>query len=319
MNHIYPDYYKDFRCIADKCIHNCCIGWEIDIDEDTAKVYADTEGDFGQRLRNNIDFSGTPPFFIPAKDERCPFLNNKNLCDIITTIGEDNLCTICAEHPRFHNELPGRIESGLGMCCEEAARIILSKKDRTTLVCESGAYPETDDEIILLRDKVLGLVQDRSVNIDTRCDIILAICGIRLPHIDFFKWAEFLISLERLDENWTKLLEKLRDTKEETQKEICTRYNILYNETETEYEQLFHYITYRHLANAPDLDEAALRVAFGVFAVRLVRRIHSLLWAEKGESTLQERIDVCRMFSAEIEYSDENLDAVLDRLYTELK
>ena len=25
-----PSYYKDFKCIADKCRHSCCIGWEID-------------------------------------------------------------------------------------------------------------------------------------------------------------------------------------------------------------------------------------------------------------------------------------------------
>ena len=30
-----PEYYKQFQCIADKCTHSCCIGWEIDIDEIT--------------------------------------------------------------------------------------------------------------------------------------------------------------------------------------------------------------------------------------------------------------------------------------------
>ena len=29
-----PSYYKKFKCIADKCHHNCCIGWEIDIDDE---------------------------------------------------------------------------------------------------------------------------------------------------------------------------------------------------------------------------------------------------------------------------------------------
>mgnify|MGYP006874698003 CR=1 FL=1 len=34
---VYPDYYKEFKCIAGECRHSCCIGWEIDIDEETYK------------------------------------------------------------------------------------------------------------------------------------------------------------------------------------------------------------------------------------------------------------------------------------------
>ena len=35
MKLIAPDYYNKFSCIADKCRHSCCVGWEIDIDENT--------------------------------------------------------------------------------------------------------------------------------------------------------------------------------------------------------------------------------------------------------------------------------------------
>ena len=29
-----PGYYKQFTCIADRCIDNCCFGgWQIDIDK----------------------------------------------------------------------------------------------------------------------------------------------------------------------------------------------------------------------------------------------------------------------------------------------
>ena len=33
-----PEYYKQFKCIADKCTHSCCIGWEIDIDEEALLI-----------------------------------------------------------------------------------------------------------------------------------------------------------------------------------------------------------------------------------------------------------------------------------------
>ena len=34
-----PDSYPRFRCIADRCRHTCCVGWEIDIDPGTLAQY----------------------------------------------------------------------------------------------------------------------------------------------------------------------------------------------------------------------------------------------------------------------------------------
>lgn len=46
-----PEYYKNFKCIADKCEHSCCIGWEIDIDEETLKKYENLENRNRRRKR----------------------------------------------------------------------------------------------------------------------------------------------------------------------------------------------------------------------------------------------------------------------------
>ena len=54
MQILVPDYYKDFKCIADKCKHNCCIGWEIDIDDDTLEYYNKVGGVLGERFKENI-------------------------------------------------------------------------------------------------------------------------------------------------------------------------------------------------------------------------------------------------------------------------
>ena len=59
MNVIVPDYYKDFECIADRCRHSCCKGWEIDIDDVTLSHYESIKGDFGKRLKENISFEQT--------------------------------------------------------------------------------------------------------------------------------------------------------------------------------------------------------------------------------------------------------------------
>ena len=88
MQNAYPDYYPLFRCIADRCRHNCCIGWEIDVDGDSLAAYDQIGGEMGERLHKCIDRSGEMPHFILGEQERCPFLNGKNLCDLILYGGE---------------------------------------------------------------------------------------------------------------------------------------------------------------------------------------------------------------------------------------
>lgn len=126
---IYPDYYRKFKCIADRCTDSCCIGWEIDIDSESVESYKKCGGDLGRRLAENIIVSedGTHSFIL-GENERCPFLNSRNLCDIYAELGEDALCNICAYHPRFRSFFSDRTEIGLGLCCEAAAEIILSRR-----------------------------------------------------------------------------------------------------------------------------------------------------------------------------------------------
>lgn len=43
MKCTYPKYYKDFKCTAESCSDNCCIGWEIDIDEKSQEGFEDEQ------------------------------------------------------------------------------------------------------------------------------------------------------------------------------------------------------------------------------------------------------------------------------------
>ena len=306
MEHIFPDYYKDFRCIGGACKHNCCIGWEIDIDADTAAYYRTVSGEMGARLRANISTDGEPHFVLGA-DERCPFLNADNLCDIYIHLGEEHLCGICTDHPRFKNELPDRVEIGLGLCCEEAARLILGKKTPTVLV--GGG--ESADGIIALRDRVIALLQNREKPVSARIGEMLTLCGAALPEKDLGEWAEIFLDLERLDEHWTKLLETLRDR---WQTIDFGGFAAHMSARQTEYEQLLVYLIYRHFANAPDLNEATARAAFAALGYTLLYALGALMWTQSGDFTFAEQVELCRMFSSEIEYSDENVYVLLDVL-----
>ena len=35
----YPEYYKQFRCLAGECPDTCCVAWEIRVDRETAGLY----------------------------------------------------------------------------------------------------------------------------------------------------------------------------------------------------------------------------------------------------------------------------------------
>ena len=308
MTRVYPDYYNEFKCINKDCKHNCCIGWEIDIDYDTFSFYDSIKGDFGNRLKNNIDDSDIPHFIL-KKDERCPFLNDQNLCDIIITLGEDSICDICKEHPRFHNSLPTRIESGLGLCCEEAARIILGKKDPVNLIIDGE--DDTTDEIIILRDKVIELLQNRSMPIEARITQLYNSLKSERYEFDLKKLVEILLALERLDNKWTEILLLLKQNLSSAdydgfEKHITNRI--------TEYEQLLVYIIYRYFSNSFDIKEAFDVVLFADFVYKLIFSIGAVMYTVNGDFTFTDQIELVRMFSSEIEYSDQNIEIIFKEL-----
>ena len=85
MLYVEPDFYGEFQCIADKCAHSCCLGWEIDIDGETAALYEGLPGELGEELRQKMCREPEPHFCLTAED-RCPFLNEKGLCHLILSL-----------------------------------------------------------------------------------------------------------------------------------------------------------------------------------------------------------------------------------------
>ena len=159
MKLIAPDYYKEFQCIAGACRHTCCIGWEVDIDDESLKKFRAHDD-----ILAHIDVEGTPHFRLDER-EKCPFLNGDNLCDMILRHGEDILCQICRDHPRFRSYWADRTEIGLGLVCEEAGRLILGRREPMKLevisddgeICEE---PEDERWLTELRDGLLGQITD---------------------------------------------------------------------------------------------------------------------------------------------------------------
>ena len=159
-----PKYYKNFKCIADKCEHSCCIGWEIGVDGDSLEKYEHLSGGYGDAVKMSISYDGEPHFKL-CDDDRCPHLNEQGLCNIILSLGEVYLCDICREHPRFYN-YTDVAEMGIGMSCPEAARIILASSDYMSIE-EVGEVSAHGDEIEfngrIMRGKVYATLSDSSL------------------------------------------------------------------------------------------------------------------------------------------------------------
>lgn len=297
MKVYFPDYYKDFECIKDKCKYSCCIGWEIDIDNDTLSYYEGVKGDFGKRLRSSISYEDTPHFILD-KDERCPFHNSSNLCDIYIHCGKDHLCEICSNHPRYVNVFDDREEWGLGMCCEAAAHIILNRKSVTRMV--SDGKEEIQEGIVSEREKILSFVQDRNKDIRVRSENLLEKYNVDFPKYDFEYWREVFLSLEVLNDEWINIL------KSDYAIDYCW---IEKEEYQLYLEQLCVYFILRYI-NKENEGNIKGWLSFCCLGVYMIAELFSRM-DERNEEVFE---DICRMYSSEIEYSLDNVNELLFEL-----
>ena len=290
MRRFKPSYYDEFKCIADKCRHNCCVGWEIDVDEDMLVKYMTEHGEFGDRLRASISLEDECPHFVLGEGERCPFLNENNLCDIIINMGEECLCQICNDHPRFVNFSEDREEVGLGLCCEEAARLIVTYPDKVKIL---GEKSDEDAVIFNMRDTVIEKLQQRGKSIDERIEEVKGIFNIKMPEK---QWDIEFLKLERLDKSWPERLMSLRGQGHE-----------LKEDWSVPFEQILVYFIYRYMAEGMYDGRYNERVLFALLSFYMIRELF-----ERSEETMEELCEICRMYSCEVEYSEENVEALLD-------
>ncbi len=305
-----PNYYEKFRCIAGACRHSCCIGWDVYIDEETLCKYENMGGVIGERVRTHLQEKEDGTCFEMCEGGRCPMLNECGLCNIILEKGEDFISEICREHPRFYNFFSDRTEVGLGLSCEEAARIILSQEEKTELTVISEDETEEEelwaDEAYVLdkRSQIFAVLQNRSKSVQTRANEMLALCGSHFPEKSAKEWAAIFGKLEMLDADWSNALALLAraDFSEEMP------------EFSLPLEKLLFYFVYRHTPEATDELDFAARVAFAYLAFTVIRALCAAKKVESGECTFADLCDFARRFSAEIEYSPENTYTLIEMM-----
>ena len=314
MKRIQPYFFDRFACIAGACTDSCCIGWEIDIDKDSLAHYRAQTGEFGERLQREIVTEKGVSHFCLKEKERCAFLNEDNLCDLYIALGEEALCDICREHPRFYEWFGDRVEAGLGLCCEEACRLLLAEEAPLTFAETQDEQPEEDFEgdeewLELLqetRQNAFALLQDRSKTMEERLEGFMQLVNAAQDEMDGFAPMEeyetevpddaqllkLCTELEPIDESWTQRVKRMEAAQD---RPVCI--------PEWQLEHAAVYLTYRWLLKAAFDGDALGKGRLVVTFVRLI----GLLMRKGGADSVEEAL---RILSKEIEYSQENTDAV---------
>lgn len=323
MLHSYPDYYKEFSCIADKCEATCCAGWQIVVDEDSLKKYKKVTGEFKQRIKDGVDFKEGVFYQNPGK--RCAFLNDRSLCDMYTALGEESLCETCKRYPRHIEEFENVREFTLSVSCPEVARILLSKQEPVTFYdTEYDTEEETFDDFDPMvyeklkeaRGEMLKFLQNRILPIEERAAGLWSFAEIFQEEMD----EGTLFSNEKIYENLipekpetpyevakalVALLHNLEFLADDWEETLLNAEQVLYGDGERNYrnirekftvwraehfpnwdvmkEQLMVYFIYTYFCGAVYDEYVASKVKMSVCSVFYLEELAMAYWKKNGE------------------------------------
>ncbi len=337
-----PYFYDDFVCIASRCTDNCCIGWEIDIDERSLARYKSAEGEFAKRLCSAIHKGeGGVHTFAFGEGERCALLREDGLCELILNMGESSLCDICALHPRFFGWYNGLKEAGLGLCCEEVCRLMFADKEPLSFV--SGEIDEEAEEtcseellqlLLSAREELYSLLQDRSAPLRDRLysaadytrrlqDVLDNGGELLRPELvsapetvadalnSLFSLYE---QMESISAEWDERLMRLRERCADIS-EALPRFCSQFSGEFWRYEHIAVYFCYRYFVNGVFEGEVLSRIGLMNAAVLSVLMLDCLTWLEKGELCEWDRILNLKLYSKQVEYSEDNLALMYDAVW----
>ena len=318
-----PDYYNDFSCQAGECKDPCCkAGWQIIIDDETLCFYNETEGEFAEKFNKHIQHNDGENMFC-ADNGVCKFLREDGLCEIQCEFGAERLCTTCKNFPRYNYVYGGLREAGLELSCPEAARLIITKKDKINfLVYETREMPEPNDldadlfnYIIKCRDKSIEIVQNKTKSLDDRILTLLEFNKAVEKNLKRKNYSQIdndisiksdllslkksqikkLSKLERLIDKWGEVLSSFIDKK----------YDVTFTGYENEFENILVYFIFRYYLDAVYDRKVLNKIIFSVFSVMMIKYTFD---------KTNDLISSAKLYSREIEHSDENVDALVKSL-----
>lgn len=300
MKLVYPKYYKDFKCIASQCEDTCCAGWDIVVDPDSASFYKTVSGEIGDKLGREMKTDSDGDIIFSLNNGRCPFLNGRNLCDIYSALGENALCHTCTMFPRFIEDYGGTCETGLGLACPEAARIIVNYSGDRELLFEftdemllpNDIDPEAYFNLLTLRKKIFSVIDDGDLSFENRLLKILSLAGENTPTLPTAEQCiKMLSKLDILTPRWKELLSSAPNEKD-------------FSHNTKELSNVVWYYIYRYFLRSVFDGETLSKARLCVLACVVIN-------AYSNEENIA---DIAHLFSKEVEYSADNINNILDML-----
>ena len=335
-----PDFYDSFHCIAGKCTDTCCVGWEIDIDDSSAKRYAKVKGEFGEKLRKNIEDG----HFKLLAGDRCPFLRQDGLCDMICNLGEESLCDICREHPRFVEVYGDIMERGIGLCCEEGVRLLLECNGTASspiAFIEREIDDEPDDipddaiearnAIFEERNNLFRILADGSKPLNKRLvemmDYAIETSGFNFEEPDENQdrhsldeahqaWIEILSKGESYGPAWDRAYKLIKSegwsqTKLQTSAPGPTSSKTDSNEaslfTDCDGEKIIAYLLFRYYGKSLFDGNSLTKVEFAIYFWIMLQKFGAML-ASSTQNIPTAKIAAIKLLSKQTEYSEEIME-----------
>ena len=328
MTEITLSCFQDFRCIAGACPDTCCVGWEVDLDEDTAARYQALPGALGEEIQSAICQEDGYTFFR-LKNGQCPFLNKEKLCRLILELGEDVLSVTCREHPRFWEEYGTRRETCLSISCPEAARLLLteplalfSRETDEPAPEDDAPDPEFLAQLLDVRQALLALTQSRrSLAEQLALALDAAEHGITLPaegEITPALWndapapplrlalPEYLTAMEAMEFTRPQLKELLPQV-------VSAGAPLPLSEPEAEDagSRLLFYFLYRYVLRGVWSGLVAEKIVFSVYSTAAILALSRHM---DGDDLHQRILNAAVLYSREVEHSPENLEMLYEHL-----
>ena len=287
MKVYFPSYYNKFKCIAEKCRHSCCVGWEIEVDADTLKKY---------ECREDISRHVSDGVIQLSEGDRCPFLTECGLCRIISELGEEYTSVICREHPRFYHRIGERVEGGIGMSCEEAARIILTSDSYRDFISTEKQSVSVPNEALVdtlgEREKIYRILADKALPYRDRIAKIRDEYALPKSVHTKEEWRDIFSELELLGESHRELM-SIGEYEENEENSVY-------------FERFIAYLVFRHVSIAESADNLRARLAFCLLLAQILES-----YVSQNAGSESEIVDAARIISEEIEYSEDNTSALI--------
>lgn len=332
MLHVYPPFYKDFHCTASACPDNCCVGWEVVVDDAAAGFYNRLPGPLGDALRQSMTIDGDGDRIIAMTGGHCPFWTEDHLCRLELELGPEAPCATCRKFPRLTQDYGVFTEYGLSLACPEAARRILTQPGPWIL--ETQGEPGNPQEAEYDWESLLELASARKTLLELlwRQDLTareaLALClamGSRFqaafhgqtpepwqeaeilsqfrasPTGDFCPLLRLHRGLEILTPQWQDLLDEALATPL-----TPCRFAAADAQSDLELRNLGTYYLLRYWFQAVSDFDPLLKLQKLSAAWAVTRYLEAVHWAKTGTLSQTYRIRLHQLYSKEVEHDGEN-------------